>query len=715
MCVMSDKGRAPDRRPAHAAAAPSEGALDELVLHHLRSRGYMQSASALERELQLAPSAAAAPFAVEGTRPALSKLLITAAAPAIAQNYGELRDWVETCLDAYKPELRRVLFPLFVGCYLSIVRSSEREVASHFFNQFREDHALAHRAELNALSQLTSAEQLDASPIARRVESDRWEVPISAYAHALLLHAVHSRGLAPLLHTLNQRVRLVRHRAHPDPSVDDGQAGSGTAAAAAAHLWLGISDAAIEEANQSEQAWGPLEMLEVVHKRFSAARADDAAAEDAAEEEAVGGEEGRGEKQRGKKRKPAAAAPEAGGSLVSNAASRVPLPPVDERVEKEIVKESRRCVSLVGRKPPTAAFVTVLDAAGMLCSAVFSSDSTILACGFSDSQVRLYLLKEAGPPKKKKAQPPKEAPAEPPAEGAAEGAPDATAVVEGTTSMEGEATSVAATVCLRGHAGPVYSLSFSRDDTILLSCSQDGTVRLWGIAQRACLVCYQAHAAPVWGVAFAPLGSYFATASHDRTVRVWCVNSLQPLRLLVGHLADVRCCCFHPNLSLLASGSDDLSIRIWDVQDAKCVRILCKDGHSAAVTCVAISNDGQLLASGGSDKAVLVWRLSSGCLLRRLRVHTGTVWSVGFSQESAQLVSGSADCSIAVWDVVGAMSSEETPHELQADTAQAPDGVAKETPYLISRLYTKETPVLASRFTRTNLVLAAGAFSPRKK
>jgi len=202
-------------------------------------------------------------------------------------------------------------------------------------------------------------------------------------------------------------------------------------------------------------------------------------------------------------------------------------------------------------------------------------------------------------------------------------------------------------------------------------------------------------------VTFAPIGSSFATCSYDRTLRVWSVAQLQPTRVMLGHLADVRCCCFHPNLSMIASGSDDLSIRVWDIRDAKCVRILSRNGHSAAVCTIAIANDGDLLASGGEDGAALLWRLSTGALLQRFRVHTAPVWTVGFSQESAQLVTGSADCSVGVWDVGTAVADE-----------AATDGGRGET-WLISRLYTRDTPLLAVRYSRTNLIMAAGAYCPR--
>ncbi len=47
---------------------------------------------------------------------------------------------------------------------------------------------------------------------------------------------------------------------------------------------------------------------------------------------------------------------------------------------------------------------------------------------------------------------------------------------------------------LIGHAGPVYACSFSPDSEYLLSCSEDGTTRLWSLQTMSNLVTYVMHA-----------------------------------------------------------------------------------------------------------------------------------------------------------------------------------------------------------------------------
>ena len=47
-----------------------------------------------------------------------------------------------------------MLYPLFAYTYLELLQAGERAHAGDFFERFHSDHALAHRPELNLLSQV---------------------------------------------------------------------------------------------------------------------------------------------------------------------------------------------------------------------------------------------------------------------------------------------------------------------------------------------------------------------------------------------------------------------------------------------------------------------------------------------------------------------------------------------------------------------------------
>lgn len=133
-----------------------------------------------------------------------------------------------------------------------------------------------------------------------------------------------------------------------------------------------------------------------------------------------------------------------------------------------------------------------------------------------------------------------------------------------------------------GHNGPVYRCSYSPDKTMMLSCSEDTTIRLWSLHTWTCVVVYRGHQFPIWDIRFSPHGHYFATCSHDKTARLWATDNNQPLRIFVGHYSDVdvcvvvsckfvyHCCClklsffqcvlFHPNSNYIATGSSDRTV-----------------------------------------------------------------------------------------------------------------------------------------------------------
>jgi len=102
---------------------------------------------------------------------------------------------------------------------------------------------------------------------------------------------------------------------------------------------------------------------------------------------------------------------------------------------------------------------------------------------------------------------------------------------------------------LIGHSAPVYGVSFdpiagtAAPPRHLLSCSGDGSARLWSLDTFSALVAYRGHQGPVWNVEWSPLGTYFATASADRTARLWSTERITPLRMYAGHLSDVEVSC----------------------------------------------------------------------------------------------------------------------------------------------------------------------------
>ena len=306
---------------------------------------------------------------------------------------------------------------------------------------------------------------------------------------------------------------------------------------------------------------------------------------------------------------------------------------------------------------------------------------------------------------------------------------------------------------LIGHSATVYSVSFSPSiagpensdastpstaPKLLLSSSSDKTIRLWSLEAWTCLVVYKGHEGPVWNVRWGPFGHYFASCGWDKTVRVWGQDHISYLRMMIGHDSNVNQIAWHPNGAYVFSASDqaDKSVRMWAFTTGECVRVFA--GHTEFVSAVECSPSGKILASADGGGSIILWDLAKGTQIKRCRGHgKGGIWSLSFSVESTVLVSGGADGTVRLWDIevpadpykngdgdiVGTGGQADatrlsgTTLGSQPNTTAGVGGKKKGkdtmiTPDQISAFPTKKSPVYKVKFTRMNLVMAAGCYLP---
>ena len=122
------------------------------------------------------------------------------------------------------------------------------------------------------------------------------------------------------------------------------------------------------------------------------------------------------------------------------------------------------------------------------------------------------------------------------------------------------------------------------------------------------------HRDSVSSIAFHPTVPLLVTGSDDYSVRLWRLSadnsSATCVATLVGHSDSVRSVAFHHTAPLLATGSLDKTVRLWqlssDYSSATCVATLT--GHSNYVTSVAFHPTAPLLATGSRDDTVRLWR-----------------------------------------------------------------------------------------------------------
>ncbi|KAH6981484.1 hypothetical protein EDB80DRAFT_626107, partial [Ilyonectria destructans] len=95
---------------------------------------------------------------------------------------------------------------------------------------------------------------------------------------------------------------------------------------------------------------------------------------------------------------------------------------------------------------------------------------------------------------------------------------------------------------------------------------------------NSCLQTLEAHSGPVRSIAFSHDSTLVASASDDRTVRIWRIDAGDCVQELKGHSRSVRSIAFSHDSALVASASDDRTVRIWRIDAGNCIQELT--GHS---------------------------------------------------------------------------------------------------------------------------------------
>jgi WD40 repeat protein/transcriptional regulator with XRE-family HTH domain len=214
-------------------------------------------------------------------------------------------------------------------------------------------------------------------------------------------------------------------------------------------------------------------------------------------------------------------------------------------------------------------------------------------------------------------------------------------------------------------AGEAESAAFSPDGSLLATGADDGSVRLYGVADPAHprrLVTAHGSGNPVYTVAFAPNGKTVAAASLDNAVRLWQVTGsgsavgLSAAGPSLGDMASYAIgLAFSPDSRTLAVGSADKTVHLWNVANPGHPVLLgpALTGPSGYVWAAAFSPSGQTLAVGVTDGTVWLWNVASPAhptLIATLAGPANHVYGLAFSPSGTQLAAASFEGTVHLWD-----------------------------------------------------------------
>jgi len=220
---------------------------------------------------------------------------------------------------------------------------------------------------------------------------------------------------------------------------------------------------------------------------------------------------------------------------------------------------------------------------------------------------------------------------------------------------------------LTGHRDNITAVKFHPVFSLVVSASQDATIKIWDFETGEFERTLKHHTNAVQSVDFDHTGNFLVSCSADLSIKIWDFQSYECIRTLKDHDHNVSAVRFLPSGDQIVSASRDKTIKIWETSTGYCQKTLT--GHDDWVRAIEVTDDGTLLASAGHDKTVRLWNLSKYEVIHVMREHTHYIECLAFSPASLSvfeapdgkqykgkavpgnfLASGSRDKTIKIWE-----------------------------------------------------------------
>ncbi|CAL8300129.1 unnamed protein product [Merluccius merluccius] len=207
---------------------------------------------------------------------------------------------------------------------------------------------------------------------------------------------------------------------------------------------------------------------------------------------------------------------------------------------------------------------------------------------------------------------------------------------------------------LCGHTDSVWGLVYSSAHQRLLSCSADGTVRLWdanntspalavfnenkelGVPSSVDLVCSEP--------------AHMVTSFTSGQMGLFNMETRQLLLSLETSVDSATPCQInkvlsHPTLPITITAQEDRHIKFYDNNTGKLIHSMV--AHLDAVTSLAVDPNGLYLMSGSHDCSIRLWNLESKTCIQEFTAHRKkfeeSIHDVAFHPSKCYIASAGAD------------------------------------------------------------------------
>uniref|UniRef100_A0A8C5HT54 Striatin N-terminal domain-containing protein n=1 Tax=Gouania willdenowi TaxID=441366 RepID=A0A8C5HT54_GOUWI len=211
-----------------------------------------------------------------------------------------------------------------------------------------------------------------------------------------------------------------------------------------------------------------------------------------------------------------------------------------------------------------------------------------------------------------------------------------------------------------GHTDAVWGLAYSGVCQRLLSCSADGSVKLWNPSEETpCISTLNANTelGVPSSVDFSCDSAHCVASFHSGDVGVYDLETSQNVLVLKGQgetlsgLNHIYKVVSHPTLPVTITAHEDRHIKFFDNKSGKVIHSMV--AHLDAVTSLSVDPNGIYLMSGSHDCSVRLWNLDNKTCVQEITAHRKkseeAIYDVAFHPSKAFIASAGADALARVY------------------------------------------------------------------
>ncbi|XP_034504407.1 striatin-3 isoform X2 [Ailuropoda melanoleuca] len=209
---------------------------------------------------------------------------------------------------------------------------------------------------------------------------------------------------------------------------------------------------------------------------------------------------------------------------------------------------------------------------------------------------------------------------------------------------------------LVAHTDAVWGLAYSGIKNQLLSCSADGTVRLWNPQEKLPCICTyngnKEHGIPTSVDFIGCDPAHMVTSFNTGSTVIYDLETSQSLVMLSSQVDSglqsnnhINRVVSHPTLPVTITAHEDRHIKFFDNKTGKMIHSMV--AHLDAVTSLAVDPNGIYLMSGSHDCSIRLWNLDSKTCVQEITAHRKkldeSIYDVAFHPSKAYIASAGAD------------------------------------------------------------------------